>query len=142
MKSLLTIVLTLCSFTVFSAERNAVDSLLSVLPEGTHSGSGCSVNVSVAEYPVRSVFVNVANDDKNIFKVVSENSEFMFREFKKEFIQTDYITIDDTRSSSLERIIRTVIVDDNQLYVVVAEAVIVNRDRREDAADCVARINK
>lgn len=142
MKSLLTIILTLCSFAVFSAERNAVDSLLSVLPEGNHSGSGCSVNVSVSEYPVRSVFVNVANDDKNIFKIVSEDSEFMFREYKKEFIQADLVTIDDTRSASLERIIRTVNAGENQLYVVVAEAVIVNRDRREDAADCVAKINK
>lgn len=141
MRSLLVLALTFCSFAVFGAERNAVDSLLSVLPVGTHSGEGCSVNVSVADYPVRSVYVNMSKNDHSIFKLVNEDDEFLFREYRKEFIQTDYITIDDTRSSKLERIIRTIIVDQKRLYVVVEEAVTVNRERRSDVIECVVTIN-
>lgn len=140
MKRLMTIALTLCSFAVFSAENNAVDSLLSVLPVGNHNGKDCVVNVNVAEFPVRSAFVKLSNDKNSILKIVSEGSEFFFEDYKREFIQTEYVTIDDTRSSSVERIIRTVMVDEKQTYVVVEEAVTVNRERRSDIVECVVSI--
>lgn len=140
MKSVLALALSIFSLAAFSAENSAVDSLLSVLPVGIHSGEKCKVNVNVAEYPVRAAFVQLTNDDKNIFKVVSEDSEFYFKEYKKEFIQTEFVTIDDTRSSTVERIIRTVMVDEEQLYVVVEESVTVNRDRRSDIVECVVKI--
>jgi hypothetical protein len=146
MKSLMIIALALCTFAAFGEERpNRVNQLLSVLPEGTHfgtyEGQDCSANVSVAEYPVRSVFVKLTKGDHSIFKIVNEDSEARFRDHLKEFVQTDYVTVDDTRSVNVERIIRTFINDNNKLYVVVAEAIIVNRERKTDVIECVVTIN-
>lgn len=142
MKSLLIIALALCTFAAFGEERpNRVNQLLSVLPEGTHYGKDCSANVSVAEYPTRSVFVNLTKGDHSIFKIVNEDSDAMFKPHLKEFIQTDFINVDDTRSVKMERIIRTLINDKNKMYVVVEEAIIVNRDRKSDVIECVVTIN-
>jgi len=141
MKNLLVITLTLCAFAAFGEERpNRVNQILSILPEGIHYGLNCSAKVTVAEYPVRSAFINLSKDNHSIFKIVTEDSDATFREYKKEFIQIEFATIDDTRSSMLERTIRTVMVDNSKIYVVVEEAITVNRDRRSDAIECVVEI--
>lgn len=141
MKSLIAIAFSLLTLTASAHDLGAVDSLLSVLPLGTHKGYGCAVTVSEVEYPVRSAYVRVTNKDTTIFKIIKDGSDFFFTDFRKEFIQTEYVTIDDTRSSSVERIIRTFIVDEKKLYVVVEESVTVNRDRRAEIAECIVTIN-
>ncbi len=140
MKFLMAIAISLCSLTAGASEGNAVDSLLSVLPIGTHSGDKCTVTVNMADYPVRSAYVLVKSGEMNIFKIVSEGSEFFFEDTKKEFIQTEFVTLDDTRSSSVERIIRTVMTDDERVYVVVEESITVNRERRSDIVECIVKI--
>lgn len=143
MKSLMIIALALCTFAAFGQEErpNRVNQLLSVLPEGTHYGKDCSANVAVAEYPTRSAFVTLTKGEHSIFKIVNEDSEALFRAYRKEFIQTDYVDVDDTRAVKIERIIRTLINDKNKMYVVVEEAIIVNRDRKSDVIECVVTIN-
>lgn len=140
MKSFIAIAFSFCSLAAFSADPGAVDTLLSVLPTGTHTGEKCSVTVNVADYPEKSVYVSVTNEHSTIFKIVADASEFYFKAHKKEFIQTDRISIDDTRSSFVERIIRTVLADDKKLYVVVAEEVTVNRERRVEEVECVVNL--
>lgn len=145
MKSLIATALLLASFSTFAAEEGSVDSFLSVLPMGTHTGTddlgrACQVTVSEANFPAKSISVQAENDKLKIFKVINDGSEFLFRAYKKEFIQTDRYYVDATRNSYVERIVRTVLAGDNRLYVVVANEITVNRDRKVELVECVVNL--
>ena len=135
MKSLIAIAFSLLTLTASAQDLGAVDSLLSVLPLGVHQGENCSVTVKEVEFPVRSAYVYVKNNDTTIFKIVKDGSEFSLKPHRRIFLQIESVTIDDTRSSEIERTIRTNN-SDKGLYVVVEEAVTVNRDRRSEVAGC------
>lgn len=145
MKSLIATALLIASFSTFAGEASSVDSLLSVLPLGKHEGiddraQACSVSVTEANFPAKAISVTVENNKTKIFKTITDGSEFLFRAYKKEFIQTDRYYVDSTRSSYVDRIIRTVIAGDNSLYVVVANETTVNRERVVEMIECVVNL--
>lgn len=142
MKAFIAAALMMVSFSTFSNDMSSVDSLLSVLPEGTYTGSDdkgntCEVAVAEVNYPAKTISVTVSNKKEKIFKVITDGTEFLFRAYKQEFIQVERQYVDATRNSFIERIIRTVNAGDNRLYVVVANELTVNRDRTVEAVECV-----
>lgn len=144
MKSLIAAALLMVSFSTFAAE-GSVDSFLSVLPFGVHTGvddkgQACKVSVSEANFPAKAISVQAENDKLKVFKMINDGSEFLFRAYKKEFIQTDRYYVDATRNSYVERIVRTVIAGENRLYVVVANEITVNRDRKVELVECVVNL--
>lgn len=145
MKSLIAMALLVASFSTFAGESGSVDSFLSVLPLGKHQGSddrgqSCSVTVTEANFPAKDISVTVENNKSRIFKIINDGSEFLFRAYKKEFIQTDRYYVDSTRNSYVDRIIRTVIAGENSLYVVVANETTVNRERVVEMVECVVEL--
>ncbi len=144
MKSLIAAALLLTSLSTFAQEAGSVDSLLSVLPLGTHQGQDdraqdCRVSVTEANFPSKAISVTVENNKSKIFKTITDGSEFLFRAYKQEFIQTDRYYIDATRSAYVERIIRTVKAGDKSLYVIVANETTVNRERFVEMVECVVK---
>lgn len=140
----------LLSFSIFASEDGSdriigpVDNFLSILPLGTHNGvdeigSQCSVIVEEVNYPEKVISVSVLNGNHRIFKTIKEDSEFFIRLGSKEFIQSDRFFVDDTRSSYVDRIVRTALADDNKLFVIVANEVTINRERFVDALSCLVK---
>lgn len=145
MKSVLAIALMMASFSTFAAELGSVDSLVSVLPQGTFNGKddlgvACTVSVYEVNFPAKAVAVQVNKGNAKIMKVINDGSDFRFVAHKNEFVQTDRYYVDDTRTSYVERIVRTVKAGDKQQYVVVSNEIVVNRDRSVEAIDCVVNL--
>ncbi len=144
MKSFITAALLLGSLSTFAAE-GAVDSFLSVLSYGVHTGvddngKACKVTVTEANFPSKSLAVLAENSELKVFKVINDESEFLFRAYKKEYIQTDRYYVDSTRNSFVDRVVRTVIAGERSLYVVVANEITVNRDRKVEMVECVVNL--
>lgn len=142
MKRVIALALMMASFSTFANHMGSVDSLLSVLPQGTFNGKddlgvACSVSVYEVNFPAKAIAVQVNKRNSKIMKVVSDGSDFRFVAYKKEFVQTERYYVDDTRTSYVERVVRTVLAGDKQQYVVVSNEVVVNRDRTVEAIDCV-----
>lgn len=145
MKALIAVALMTVSFSTFGNDLGSVDSFLSVLPEGTYTGAddrgnSCEVAVSEVNFPAKAISVTVSNNKDKIFKIINDGSEFLFRAYKQEFIQTERQYVDATRNSYIERIVRTVNAGDNRLYVVVANELTVNRERTVEAVECVVNL--
>lgn len=142
MKTLIAAALMIISISSFSAELGSVDSFLSVLPLGSYQGYddkgvSCVVSVTEVNYPAKAILVMASNDKNQTTKVIQDGSEFVFRAYKQEFIQTDRYYVDASRNSYVEKIVRTVNAGDNRLYVVVALETTVNRERTVEAVECV-----
>lgn len=147
MKILLALVLSLGAFTVsaFDSKPTATEKLASYLPVGfyfgkTDQGLDCKVTVAAVNYPKKDLQVRVVAGNLDLTKLVEEGSEFYFKDFKKEFIQTERSLIGADASNYVERVVRTTIVSDYQRYVVVAYSVIINRERESKVAECVIYI--
>lgn len=142
MKSVMALALIMASLSTFANQMGSVDSLLSVLPHGTFTGKddlgvACTVSVYEVNFPAKAIAVQVNKGNSKIMKVISDGSDFRFVAHKNEFVQTDRYYVDATRTSYVERIIRTVKAGDKQQYVVVSNEIVVNRDRTIEAVDCV-----
>lgn len=142
MKAFIAAALMTVSLSAFSNDLGSVDSFLSVLPVGTYTGTddrgnSCEAAVSEVNFPAKAIAVTVSNNKNKIFKIINDGSEFLFRAYKQEFIQTERQYVDATRNAYVERIIRTVNAGDNRLYVVVANELTVNRERTVEAVECV-----
>lgn len=145
MKSLIATALLFASFSTYAQEAGSVDSFLSVLPLGVHQGQDersldCTVKVTEANFPAKAISVSIENNKSKIFKTIQDGSEFLFRPYKQEFIQADRYYIDSTRSSYVERIIRTVKAGDKSLYIVVANETTVNRETFVEMVDCIVKL--
>lgn len=142
MKTLIAAALMMVSISSFSAELGSVDSFLSVLPVGEYSGRDdkgvdCKVAVTEVNFPAKVILVQVSNNEHKTFKMIKDGSEFLFRAYKQEFIQTDRYYVDASRNSFVERIVRTVNAGANRLYVVVARETTVNREKTAEVVECV-----
>jgi len=120
----------------------SVDSLLSVLPLGTYkgvndAGESCVVTVNEVNYPSKEVLVVASNFENRVFKNVMNGSEFVFRAYKKEFIQSDRYYVDSTRTAYVDRVLRTVNAGEGKLYVVVSNEVTISRDLAIEAVECI-----
>jgi hypothetical protein len=142
MKKLITAALMMVSISSFGNELGSVDSFLSVLPLGNYSGRDdkgvmCSVLVSEVNFPAKALLITASSNQNTSFKVIKDGSEFAFRAYKQEFIQTDRYYIDASRNSYVEKIVRTVNAGKNRLYVVVARETTINREHTVEAVECV-----
>jgi hypothetical protein len=93
--------------------------------------------VSEVNYPDRAVSVTVASDTSTVTKLVSDDDDYVYRNFKNEFIQTTTNYIDADKTAYVQQTIRTVNADANKLYVTTAYQTVYNREVNEDAAECV-----
>lgn len=142
MKSLIAAALLIVSISSHASELGSVDSFLSVLPVGTYKGTDdkgaeCTIAVNEVNFPEKAISVTAVNAKNKVYKVIKDGSEFLFRAYKQEFIQVNRYYVDASRNSYVERIVRTVNAGDNRLYVVVAIETTVNRDRTDEAVECV-----
>lgn len=143
MKTLIAAALMIVSMSTFANdERSSVDSFLSVLPVGNYqgkddSGLGCSISVNEVNFPAKAILVSAINPKIKVTKLVKEGSEFLFRAYKKEFIQTDRYYVNDSRNAYVEKIVRTVLAGDKLLYIVVAAETSINGHRSSDKVECV-----
>lgn len=142
MKRFIAAAFLMTTFSAFGYGPSAVDTMLSILPLGTYtgttdSGEACSVTVNEVNYPEKRIAVTVENNTNRVFKVIADGSEFAFKSYKSEFIQSERFYVNSDRSSYVDRIVRTVSAGDNRLYVVVANESTVNRDVSVEAAECV-----
>lgn len=144
MKILLALVLSLGLFSASADEAipTATEKLASYLPVGYYSGKTdlgekCNVFVTEVNYPKKDIQVRVISGDIDLTKLVAENSEFGYKDYKKEFVQTERSLIGVDVYNYVERILRTTIAGDNKLYVVVSYSVVINRSRDNQVAECV-----
>lgn len=142
MKTLIAAALMIVSISSFGSELGSVDSFLSVLPVGHYDGRDdkgveCSVSVTEVNFPAKALLITATNDSGKSFKMIKDGSEFLFRGYKQEFIQTDRYYVDASRQSFVEKIVRTVNAGINRLYVVVARETTINRERTVEAVECV-----
>lgn len=145
MKVLIAAALMILSVPTFSAETSSVDSFLSVLPFGTYQGndgfgSACHVTVSALNDAGKALSVSVSNSKSTQFKVINDGSEFYFKNYRKEFIQTDRQFTDSTKTSYVDKTIRTMIAGENTLYVIVATEVTQNTELPVKSVECVIKL--
>ncbi|MFA6238251.1 MAG: hypothetical protein WC635_13035 [Bacteriovorax sp.] len=145
MKILLALVLSLGAITAQASEKAATapEKLTSYLPVGYYSGhndqgKSCDVFVTEVNYPKKDIQVTVAvGPTLDLAKLVEEGSEFSYKDHKKEFVQTERNLIGSDVYNYVERILRTTIVDNHKLYVVVSYSTVINRSRDTQTAECI-----
>lgn len=145
MKILLALVLSLGAITAIANEKavTAPEKLTSYLPLGYYSGhtdkgESCDVFVTEVNYPKKDIQVMVAvGPTLDLSKLVEEESEFTYKDHKKEFVQTDRNLIGSDVYNYVERVLRTTIAGDHKMYVVVSYSTVINRSRDTMIAECV-----
>ena len=145
MKILLALAICLTSFGSFAANTTAVDKLTAYLPIGSYSGKtdqgvACLVFVSEVNYPDNDIQVRVIEGSHDLTKLVAAGSEFSYKDFKKEFIQTERTLINDDDTTYVERIIRTVSAGNKRQYVVVAFNTVINTQSDNQVAECIINL--
>lgn len=142
MKVLLALALSVFCFSSFAKPVSVVDKLTSYLPVGFYEGRNdqgefCSVIVSEVNYPKKDVQVRVMTPKFDLSKLVEENSIAAYKDYRREFIQTETNIFGSDETQYVERILRTVSAGTTKQYVVVSWAIISNRDRQTEEASCV-----
>lgn len=145
MKSLISAALMIMSFSTFSTEVSSVDTLLSILPLGNHSGINaknekCVVSVSETNYPSKALVVEIISPTKKIFKVINEGSYFKFNSDLKEYVQQTRHYVDETRSSFVERTISTMGIGNLLVDVEIIHEVVISRERSIQAGFCTVML--
>lgn len=147
MKYILVLTLALFCFDTFAQRKPAsvVDKLVSYLPVGFYEGKNdqgefCSVQVSEVNYPKRDIQVRVMVPNHDLTKLVEENSQALYRDYKREFIQTEKSVFGSDDTQYIERILRTVIAGDKKQYVVVSYSVVANRESTTEEASCIVDV--
>lgn len=118
------------------ADVPATDVFLSVLPAGSYSGAGCSVNVSDLGDKVVITASNSVRSTKK--EVLSSSSYHQFRG-PNTFFSSD---ITNTRRGRSENFVRTNLASDSTRYIAVGtifEADYPNGDR-ENVVECVINL--
>lgn len=144
MKILLALVLSLSAVCAFAADLDvkATEKFTSYLPLGYYhgkndQGEACMVYVAEVNYPKKDLQVRVVTESSDLTKLIEENSLFGYKDYKKEFVQTERSLIGADVYNYVERVVRTTIADTKKLYVVVGYSVVVNRSRDEEVAECI-----
>jgi hypothetical protein len=145
MKSIIAAVLMVISYSIHSTEASSVETLLSVLPLGNHSGINaknekCLVSVSETNYPTKTLVVEIISPTKKIFKVINEGSFFKFNSERKEYVQQTRHYVDETRSSFVERTISIMGVGNIMVDVEIIHEVVISRERSIQAGFCTVKI--
>lgn len=143
MKILLAFLVSLTSINIFAHDEIlAVDKFTSYLPIGVYVGTNdkkeaCEVSVSEINFPQRDILVKVSVLDKTLTKLIEEKSIFKFRDYKREFIQTDTKKFGADSVNYVERIVRTVRAENDKQYIVVSYSIVTNTTSETDVLDCI-----
>lgn len=132
----------LCLIVSFAAQANYLDAtvaLKEVLPVGVYSGvdldgKNCSVEVMNT---AGGVNVTVFGQGRELNRVVPFSSVFRWKPGKREFLSTS-ITRNGVNSD--EQVLRTVAVQEDTQYVIVAKIATRNRDVMETSLECVVNL--
>lgn len=142
MKVVLIFLVSMVSLNLWAVDTLAVDKFTTYLPIGLYVGvndlgNACEVSVSEINFPKRDILVKITALGQGLAKVIEENSIFKFRDYKREFIQTDIEKFGADSTNYIERIVRTVRAESNKQYVAVSYSVVVNTSSETAAIDCV-----
>lgn len=142
---LLSLVFSLSTAFANQKEPSASQKFLSYLPEGLHKGISdtgidCTVVVAEVNFPKRDVLVKVREGELELSKLISEHSDFAYKDHKREFIQTDRSFIGAGSANFVERIVRTVKAREYSQYIVISYAVNLNRQRDVKTAECIINL--
>jgi hypothetical protein len=140
MKSIV-IALTLVCSSAFAQELDATEALARVLPVGQYSGTSpegvaCSVSVKQTE---SALSVSASMDHVTISRKVKTGSSYRWNLGTRNFLSLDK-TFSSDGVSSVEEVLRTLAVEINTQYVVVARVIVNDRDVREDKVECVINL--
>lgn len=132
----------LCLLVSVAAQANYLDAtvaLKEVLPVGVYSGADldgerCSVEVMNT---AGGVNVTVFGQGRELNRVVPFSSVFRWQPGKREFLSTSIVR---TGVNSDEDVLRTVAVEEDTQYVVVAKIATRNRDVMETSLECVVNL--
>lgn len=139
MKFLLVLALSLVASNSFAG---AVEKFTSFVPVGAYIGSNenvgtCFVTVDEVNFPKKDIQVTVLVGNLELKKLIESGSHYGYKDFKKEFVQTERSLVSADESNYVERIIRTVSAGDKKQYVVVSYSTVVNRETHTETAECV-----
>ena len=147
MKFIMALTLSFFCFNTYAQKRpvSVVDKLVSYLPVGFYEGRNdqgefCSVSVSEVNYPKKDIQVRVMTPKADLTKLIEENSDAMWRDYKREFIQTETNVFGSDDTQYVERILRTVSAGDKKQYVVVSYSIVANRERQTEESSCIVDI--
>lgn len=126
----------------FDAKVEATNKLTTYLPVGFYigkndQGESCSVLVREVNFPKKDIQVTVYINSLTLTKLIEEDSEFAYKDYKKEFVQTERSLVGIDVYNYVERILRTVSVSSRKLYVVVSYSLVINRASNTQVAECV-----
>ncbi|MBP9680717.1 MAG: hypothetical protein KBD76_04890 [Bacteriovorax sp.] len=143
MKILLAFLVSLTSFNILANDEIlAVDKFTTYLPIGAYvgtndEGEACEVSVSEINFPQRDILVKISALDKTLTKLIEEKSIFKFRDYKREFIQTDTKKFGADSVNYVERIVRTVRAENDKQYIAVSYSIVTNTTSETDVLDCI-----
>lgn len=135
----LTATLLLVSISAFAQNLTAPEALLRTIAPGlyegkTPEGNYCEVTVKNL---YGSVIVVAADEMQGRKSEVVSSSHYRWNPGNRSFLSTAFTT---TLTGSTENIFRTIAVTESTQYVVVADVVINNRERKESKVECIINL--
>jgi hypothetical protein len=142
MKVLVGLTLTFFCFNSFAKSFSVIEKLTSYLPVGFYEGRNdhsefCSVQLSEVNFPKKDIQVRVMTLNADLTKLVEENSDAGFKDYKREFVQTNKSIISSDDNQYVERILKTMTAGSKKQYVVVSWSVVNNNERQTEEASCI-----
>jgi hypothetical protein len=147
MKNLILCALTFASVSAFAQDMSAVAKFTKFIPIGKYSGTSdlglsCTVSVNLANYPYQDILVSVTEGNSVNTKLIAVNSEFGYKDYKREFVQTEQTALGNDDSNYVERIIRTVLADNNKQYIVISYSTVINNETVTESSNCLIDLQK
>lgn len=129
-------IMMLMSISVAAQELDSTKALLTILPSGDYSGEtseGMECNVSVLTLSNR-VAVIATSGEKSKRSEIEVGSKYRWNPGTRAFLHT---TLTTTLSDMKENVFRTIAVDKNKQYVVLADVITKDRKTIETAIECI-----
>ena len=144
MKSIILLVAMAMSSSAFSVEANSVDTFLSILPLGVHTGknfnsNNCSVNIVETDFPSHSIAVEITTPRKKLFKLIKEGCLYSFSEADGYYSQATRHYVDETRSAYVDRMVSLRKKADQSVEVIIVNENIIGRDHLIESANCILK---
>ena len=129
-------IIMLMSISVAAQEVDATKALLTILPRGDYSGettNGNECNISILTLSNRVAIIATAGE-RSKRSEIEVGSKYRWNPGTRAFLHTNLIT---TLSDMKENIFRTLAVDKNKQYVVLADVITKDRKTIETAIECI-----
>jgi hypothetical protein len=124
------------SISVAAQELDATKALLTILPSGDYKGEtndGNECNISILTLSNR-VAIIATTGERSKRSEIEVGSKYRWNLGKRAFLHTTLIT---TLSDMKENVFRTLAVDKNKQYVVLADVITKDRETIETAIECI-----